>query len=439
LNGLWVLLGENVGTGNAFSSAQDGNLKSEFRRIASNTNIDFNVYDENGQLYYSSQPRIFEQGIVSDRINPEALHELIAFRRTQFIHPERIGTLNYIAAYAPFVSEKGTMTGFLQLPYFEKQKERNREVSGFLSALLNIYVLLFALAVFIAALISSRITQPLTVIQERMSAMRFGRTNEPIAYSADDEIGQLVNEYNRMLQELAESADKLARSERESAWREMAKQVAHEIKNPLTPMKLSVQHLQRAWTDHRDDREQMTLKMAQTLIQQIDTLSAIATEFSNFAKMPQAAPQALTISDVLRQTITLFSGSSSHEFRLNMPDQPLKVYADKDHLNRVFSNLIKNAVQAIPDDRQGVISVSLQEVEGFAEMNVQDNGSGIPQEQFDRIFMPNFTTKNSGTGLGLAMVKNIVEQGGGSVRFVSEVGIGSTFTVRWPLAGGLFS
>jgi hypothetical protein len=434
LNGLWVLLGENAAVGEPLSSTAKESLPLDLQRIAANTNFDFNIFDETGRLFYSSQPRIFDQEIISFRMNPEAYHELNEFQRTQFIHRESVGKLEYIAGYAPFVGANGKMTGYLHLPYFEKQQERNREISGFLSALLNIYVLLFALAVFLTAFVSSRITQPLSLIQERLAGMRFGRKSDPIVYAAKDEIGQLVVEYNRMLKELADSADKLARSERETAWREMAKQVAHEIKNPLTPMKLSVQQLQRAWKDHHDDREAMTEKMAKTLIQQIDTLSAIATEFSNFAKMPQANPVELDLNSLLSSTISLFSSSSTHEFRFSCPQEVITVVADKDQLNRVFSNLIKNAVQAIPDDRKGLISLHLYSENQMAVVTVQDNGSGIPEDLTGKIFVPNFTTKSGGTGLGLAMVKNIVEQNGGSVSFESVVDEGTIFTVRLPIA-----
>lgn len=323
--------------------------------------------------------------------------------------------------------------GFLQLPYFEKQKERSREISGFLSALLNSYVLLFALAVFLTAFISSRITQPLSLIQERMAGVRLGRKNEPIRYETKDEIGQLVDEYNRMLKELSDSADRLAQGEREGAWREMARQVAHEIKNPLTPMKLSVQHLQRAWKEHRDDREAMTEKMAQTLIQQIDTLSAIATEFSNFAQMPKAEPVIVDIQQILDQSIDLFRKSSEHEFRYDGTEGAVFVKADPAQLNRVFSNLLKNAVQAIPPERQGHIEVGLKSLDGYAVVTVQDDGIGITEEQRSSIFVPNFTTKSGGTGLGLAMVKNIVEQAGGNVGFESTPGAGTLFTIRFPL------
>ncbi|MFM2136737.1 MAG: hypothetical protein RL021_2137, partial [Bacteroidota bacterium] len=433
LNGLWIELDEILVRETDFSIPVPSDLQQRLQTISKNTNIDYNVFDGNGRLVFSSQPRIYEQGIVSDRMNPAAFSHLIQTRQTQFLVREQVGKLNYIAAYAPFLSGRGEMMGFLQLPYFEKQKERSREISGFLSALLNSYVLLFALAVFLTAFISSRITQPLSLIQERMAGVRLGRKNEPIRYESKDEIGQLVDEYNRMLKELSDSADRLAQGEREGAWREMARQVAHEIKNPLTPMKLSVQHLQRAWKEHREDREAMTEKMAQTLIQQIDTLSAIATEFSNFAQMPKADPAVVDVQQILEQCLHLFRKSSEHEFHFNGSADPVFVKADPAQLNRVFSNLLKNAIQAIPTERRGIITVGLTVQRDQVVITVQDNGVGISDDQRPRIFVPNFTTKSGGTGLGLAMVKNIVEQSGGGVAFESVPGEGTVFTVRLPL------
>jgi signal transduction histidine kinase len=435
LNGLWIELDEMLRSEQDFSIPVSSELGARLQTIAKNTNIDYNIFDSRGRLVFSSQPRIYEQGIVSERMNPHAISHLRETRQTQFLDREQVGGLNYIAAYAPFLSPQGNMTGFLQLPYFEKQKERSREISGFLSALLNIYVLLFALAVFLTAFISSRITQPLSLIQEKMAGVRLGRKNEPIRYAAKDEIGQLVDEYNRMLKELSDSAERLAQGEREGAWREMAKQVAHEIKNPLTPMKLSVQHLQRAWKEHREDREAMTEKMAQTLIQQIDTLSSIASEFSNFAQMPRPEPVVLDIRTVLEKSIELFRDSSDHRFSFATLSSPVLVKADPAQLNRVFSNLLKNAVQAVPEGREGRIDVELVLAGDSVRISIRDNGVGISEEQRSRIFVPNFTTKSGGTGLGLAMVKNIVEQCGGRVTFESTPGTGTVFTLELPLSG----
>lgn len=433
-NGLWILLGDQVDLGVPLTRAGGDTLSGELQKVAANTNIDFNIYNEQGGLYYSSQPRIYEQGIISDKMNPLALHELKAFGKTQYIHRENVGRLKYLAAYAPFTAPGGEITGFLHLPYFEKQTERNREVSGFLSAILNIYVLLFAFAVFVTAFISTRITQPLLIIQERLAGIRFGKKNEPIQYSAPDEIGQLVVEYNRMVKELSDSAEKLARSERESAWREMAKQVAHEIKNPLTPMKLSVQHLQRAWKEKQEGREELVERVAQTLVQQIDTLANIANEFSNFAKMPQAHPERIDMKEIAGRVAELFRESYAVGIRFEAPTEGCFIMADKDQFNRVISNLLKNAVQAIPDETEGLIRIRIERRDGKVVVSVSDNGAGIPDELRSKIFVPNFTTKSGGTGLGLAMVKNIVEQAGGSVRFESETGKGTTFRIDLPEA-----
>lgn len=434
VNGLWFLLGNNISFQTPLSKVPIEQRKEDLNQLVRNLNLDFNLYDEEGQLYYSSQPKIFEQKIVSERMNPEAFYEINKKGRTQYILPESAGKLKYIAGYSPFTDRSGKVTGYLNLPYFEKQNELNREISGFLSALINIYVLLFAMAVLVTLFISSRITKPLLLIQEKLKGFRMGKRNEPILYDRKDEIGQLVQEYNRMLDELTMSADKLAQSERESAWREMAKQVAHEIKNPLTPMKLSVQHLQRAWAENRADKEELLDKMSKTIIQQIDTLSNIATEFSNFAKMPEAIIRRIDVCSVLSSAVSLFRDTPDIDFELNIPQEPLYIKADPDQLMRAFSNLLKNAIQSIPSEKKGKIQVDLEHgQDDHCTIKVTDNGIGIPENQKDKIFSPNFTTKSSGMGLGLSMVKNIVQMAGGTIWFTSKYNEGASFQIRLPL------
>ncbi|HRH67199.1 MAG TPA: HAMP domain-containing sensor histidine kinase, partial [Bacteroidia bacterium] len=434
VNGLWFLTGDIVGFRNKLSAVAPESLVPQLNTLVNNLNLDFNLYDETGQLYYSSQPKIFEQNIISRRMNPEAFFAMQQEGKSQYIHPENAGKLNYISAYAPFTDHQGTIIAYLNLPYFEKQNELNKEISGFLSALINIYVLLFALALLVTLFISSRITQPLLLIQEKLRGIRLGKRNEQIEYSRKDEIGQLVHEYNRMIDELSESAEKLAQSERESAWREMAKQVAHEIKNPLTPMKLSVQHVQMAWKENRPGKEEMIDRMANTLIQQIDTLSAIATEFSNFAQMPQAHREAVHLHEILQSTIDLFKETPTVGIRFIPGNSDTKVMADKDQLIRVFSNLLKNSIQSIPDGIHGMLSVEVEENNSSVTVAVRDNGAGISPEEKEKIFRPNFTTKSSGMGLGLAMVKNIIENSGGKIWFTSTQGKGTTFFVNLPRA-----
>lgn len=431
-NALWFMISKNL---LSFPEGEYKETTEQFRqldRLVNNTNIDFNIYNRNGKMVYSSQPKIFEKGIISKRMDPGAYFGIKEKGLTQFIHPENVGMLSYIAAYAPFTDRSGNIIAFLNLPYFEKQNELNKEVSVFLSAIINIYVLLFALAVLVTIFISSRITKPLMLIQEKMSGIKLGATNEKIAYRENDEIGQLIYEYNRMIDELSISAEKLARSERESAWREMAKQVAHEIKNPLTPMKLSVQHLQRTFKDKGYAEDSNVDRITSTLIQQIDTLSNIATAFSNFAKMPQPLPVKIDLQKLITQVVSLYKEGVDVDFQLE--EITYYVLADKDQLIGVFSNLLQNAVQSIPADRKGKISISLRRESGFIVVEIADNGIGIPEDQRDKIFTPNFTTKSSGMGLGLAFVRNIVEDASGEVWFTSIYKSGSRFFVSFPEA-----
>ncbi len=426
VNALWFLVNDNLFlNGPTFISE---NQEDQLNKLVSNTNIDFNLYNSEGRIVYSSQPKIFKKGIVSDRMNSTAFMKINDEGLTQFIHPEKAGQLRYIAAYAPFTDRNGMISAYLNLPYFEKQNELNREVSVFLSAIVNIYVLLFALAVFVTIFISSRITQPLLLIQSKLSGIRLGRMNEKIEYKPDDEIGKLVHEYNRMIDELSDSAAKLARSERESAWREMARQVAHEIKNPLTPMKLSVQHLHRTLKDGTD--KAMIDRITETLITQIDSLSNIATAFSNFAKMPQAVPVKVNLKDVVSQVIDLYDESGNIKFHAD--DNEYFVHADRDQLTGVFSNLLKNALQAIPEDKRPDIEIHIRRQHGWITTEITDNGIGIPEDQKDKIFIPNFTTKSSGMGLGLAIARNVVEEANGKIWFTSTYGSGSTFFVSFP-------
>lgn len=397
---------------------------------------DINLYDTKGNLFASSRPKVFDEGLTSKKMNPEAFLQIAVFEKTEFIHDERIGKLEYLSAYIPFKNKDGKLLSYLNLPYFAKQNELEKEISGFLVALINIYVLLFALSIVTAILISNYVTKPLKLIQDKLSNIKLGKTNELIEWQEMDEIGSLVSEYNRMIVELAKSAELLAKSERESAWREMAKQVAHEIKNPLTPMKLSIQHLQRIWKDDAPDMDQKVERLTQTIIEQIDTLSSIATEFSNFAKMPKANLEKINVREILLNSIALFQDSENiHiDFENKTPDRAF-VLADKEQLLRVFNNLIKNAIQAIPEGRNGQIEIGLKEEDQFYIISIKDNGIGINEDAFDKIFVPNFTTKTGGMGLGLAMVKSIIESSNGKIRFETNPPEGSTFFVAIPAIG----
>lgn len=395
---------------------------------------DINLYDVNGNLYATSRPKVFDEGLVSRKMNPEAYLQIAIDKKSEFIHDENIGNLAYLSDYLPVKNKTGQLQAYLNLPYFAKQSDLEKEISSFLVALINVYVLLFALSVLAAIFISNYLTHPLRLIQEKMRQVKLGKTSDQIDWKNKDEIGSLVAEYNRMIHELAASAELLAQSERESAWREMAKQVAHEIKNPLTPMRLSIQLLQRAYSDKAPDIDQKVERLSKTMLEQIDTLASIATAFSDFAKMPKPTNEAMDLRAVTQNAIGLFQDSSEHAdfvFEDNgISEAP--IFADKEQLLRVFNNLFRNAIQAIPENRRGEIEVTLSKQNLNFVVAVKDNGTGIADEVYDKIFVPNFTTKTHGMGLGLAMVKNIVETCNGKIWFETSKGHGTTFYVSFP-------
>lgn len=408
-------------------------MAPEFSKLAGTMGSDFNLYDKNGHLVFSTQPKIFDQEIISHLMNRRAFDQLANYQNNDFIHLEEIGKLSFLSAYQVVRNGENKTIGYLNLPYLTRQNELKKEISSFLVTLINIYVLLFAISVFLTFIISNRLVKPLNVIQEKLGNIKLGKSNELIDWDAKDEIGALVNEYNKMVDQLAESAVALAQSERESAWREMARQVAHEIKNPLTPMKLSVQHLQRAIKNKSENTEELAQRVSNTLIDQIDSLTKIANEFSNFAKMPKANNSVLQLALIIKSNIDLYNESDNIVFEFDDETRnSAKVFADKEQLLRVFTNLIKNAIQAIPENKQGKIRIKLYRSNDNIEVSITDNGKGIDDESRQRIFTPNFTTKTGGTGLGLAMVKNIVESFKGKIWFESQPGTGTTFFISLP-------
>jgi signal transduction histidine kinase len=394
---------------------------------------DINLYDLNGNLLASSRSKIFEEGLTGDKMNTLAFKKLKVDHKNFVIQEEEIGSMKYLSAYVPFMNYQNKPIAYLNLPYFAKQSEIQKEVLGFVVAVINSFVLLIIFSIAIALFIANRLTRPLSVLQEKMKAVHLGKSNEFIEWKREDEIGKLVNAYNRMISELAKSAELLAKSERESAWKEMARQVAHEIKNPLTPMKLSVQQLQKAWNDKAPDLNKRIEKFTATMIEQIDTLSSIATAFSNFAKMPIANMETLDLLKIVENTSTLYKSESNIEISIICQvEETAWVYADREQLLRVFHNLIKNACQAIPEGRKGHIIIRIESENDQYLVTVEDNGCGIAEDKKSKIFEPNFTTKSSGTGLGLAMAKNIIESFNGRISFISSIETGTTFYVYLP-------
>lgn len=393
---------------------------------------DISLYDKEGDLIGSSQMKMFEEGLMSKKMSPEAYYQLAIKQGIEFIHDEKIGQLKYLSAYCSLRNDSGDLLGYLNIPYFARQSELEKEISTILAAIINIYVLLFVISVIFALAISDYFAKPLKLIQSKLSSIKLGKAGEPIEWKSKDEIGSLINEYNRMIDELQKSALLLARSERETAWREMAKQVAHEIKNPLTPMKLSIQHLQRTWKNKDEDMDKKIERITATVIEQIDTLSTIAGEFANFAKMPVTVNEKINMRTILENAILLFKDSTDTEIVFNTTLEDAFIFADKEQMLRVCNNLLKNALQAIPENRKGKIEIFLTKQDGFLLLKIKDNGTGISEDKMSKIFFPNFTTKTGGMGLGLAMVKSSVETFGGKIWFETSMQTGTTFFVSIP-------
>ncbi len=390
---------------------------------------DIHVFNNEGELVGSSQPLIFNKNLIGTRISPVPYLS----DNPDLTHYEFIGRLKYLVSYTDFYNGDFLQTGFIALPQFLSQEEIKQQISGFLSVIIHIYLIVIFLVIFLSLIIGKQLSAPLIMIENKLKLMRFGHRNEKIDYQANDEIGQLVEQYNRTIDELENSARQLAKSERESAWKTMARQIAHEINNPLTPMKLTIQQLQRTFDIKADNFEDYFKKSTKVLIEQIDNLSRIAATFSNFARLPEAQFRRVDVAERLSSVVQLFA--HNHEqievnyFGLN---EGLFVFADPEQLTQVFNNLLKNAIQAIPTNKNGKVDVTIKKTNQQISIEIADNGTGINPDIAEKLFTPNFTTKSTGMGLGLTISKNIIEITGGNISFASNNQNGTTFTINLP-------
>jgi signal transduction histidine kinase len=430
-----IELKNKLGEENHLSITSDGNYMEYLLQKFSKVFVtDINLYDTEGFLLASSRPKVFNIGLLSEQMNPSAVHSFIVRNKSEYVHEERIGELKYASAYLPFINHDGKSLGYLNLQHFGQQQDFEEQIQGFLVAIINVFMLLLAISIVLAIFISNWLTAPLRLLQENFANIRFGKYNQQISYDKEDEIGALVKDYNQKLIELEYTAQQLAQSERESAWREMAKQVAHEIKNPLTPMKLSVQQLLRVYDPNDPNSEKKLQKVAGSIIEQIDALTNIANEFSNFAKMPKPDEVTLDLIPLLENVIEVFRQDNSCKIELSTTEKSILIKADKDQMVRTFNNLINNAIQAIPENREGNVQIILSKENGKIHIELKDNGTGIPEGMRSKIFVPYFTTKSTGTGLGLAMVKQIIENHRGTIDFDSVENIGTSIIIELPEA-----
>jgi signal transduction histidine kinase/uncharacterized membrane protein YciS (DUF1049 family) len=395
---------------------------------------DINLYSPSGRLIATSRPEVFTRKLEGSMIDPVAYGMLTEPGKEEYIGEEAIGRMKYLSAYLPFYNSENQLLAYLNVPYFAMQNLLAGEVSNLVVTLINFTLLFLLLMMWVAVFLSRRITSPLYMLQQAMASVEYGKKNEHIRYSGHDEVGELVRQYNRMTDELEESASKLARTEREMAWREMARQIAHEIKNPLTPMKLNVQQLHKWWKDRVPDFDEKLRSFTNHQIEYIDNLSNIATAFSYFARLPAARPAEVDIIAQLKTTLGMFGNVSNATVNLDTGSlTKVVVMADREHLNGIFSNLLKNALQAIPSDNNGLIDIVISVTGDKVQVRFIDNGTGIPEELRPKMFTPNFTTKSSGMGLGLSIVKRYVETAGGTVWFETENEKGTAFIVEMPL------
>jgi two-component system, NtrC family, nitrogen regulation sensor histidine kinase NtrY len=398
-------------------------------KFASVFNTDINIYDLDGKLLNSTRAQIYDNKLLSVYMNPEALHLLKNEKATYINMNEKIGELEYFSAYMPFHDANGRVVAYLNLPYIAQQDQLSKEVSSFIMTLLNIYMIMMVISVLAILLLSNYITRPLILIKEKMQKIKIGGKNEHIKWTSKDELGDLVSEYNKMLDQISKSTEILANAERENAWQQMAQQVAHEIKNPLTPMKLSLQYLLKALDEKQPNYEERLRNLSSTLIDQIDTLAQIATAFSDFAKMPIGEKEFFNLSFSINAAVDLYTENDQMKVVFLNQDQDFTVFADKNNMIRVFNNLIKNATQSIKFQEKGHIEILVEDDDKFWKVTVSDNGCGISDEEKHKIFLPNFTTKSSGMGLGLVVVRNIILQHGGSIDFDSIQDKGTNFYV----------
>ena len=408
-------------------------VENSIINIAEIHGVDVNIYDLKGDLKLSSLPLPYIKGIVSTKMEPIAYYHLKDQKEVQYFQKEHIGNLNFVSSYVPVIDEAGNAYAYLNIPYFTSQSKLQQEIANFLVTIINLNAFIFLIAGIVALFITTRITNSFAVIGEKMKKINLGAINEAIIWQRNDEIGSLVNEYNKMLGKLDESAAALAKTEREGAWREMAKQVAHEIKNPLTPMKLSMQFLQRSIENNAPDVKVLAASVANTLVEQIDHLSNIASEFSQFANIENANKETLDINESLQSIKQLYEGNDKIRIRWSLLKVPVMINADKTHINRLFTNLIQNALQAVTENKMPEITVEESLMDDKLLIKIKDNGEGIPEDSWSKIFTPNFTTKTSGTGLGLAMCKRIVEQANGNIWFETSENEGTTFFILFPV------
>ncbi len=407
-------------------------LESRISEISQYARADMNLFNSSGRLLATNQRLIFENDLLAPFVNPKAMATINEAGQQESLEVESVGSLHYKSTYYGIHDEgNNQLLGILSMPFFDSEEQLKVEQREILSNILNSFTFIFVIFVILSFFASRVLTYPFKYLTDKIKMTTLTNLNEPLQWSADDEIGLMVREYNTMLAKLEKSKKELAMTEKENAWREMAQQVAHEIKNPLTPMKLKLQHMRRTLAQLPIDSKDYE-KPIDSLLNQVETLSDIATSFSSFAKMPIPESKELDLSQELKRSVRLFK-EDEIQIDLHMEREPLWILGDQKLLGRIFNNLILNAAQSVAADKKPQLEVLVKLQQNKVQIAFKDNGAGIPEEIKEKVFVPKFSTKAEGSGIGLAIAKRGVEHAGGSIWFESLEGQGTTFYMEFPL------
>ena len=405
----------------------DSVFKEKIFQIADVQNVNFSIYSLEGTLLNST---IIDS--VNNKISDSVLIKLNQSKELSIIEKTNIGGIQYRSSYSLVLDTFSNPIWILNLPYYDDDTLNTYELDSFIIIFGEVYFLILIIAIIFSYLISVYITKSLSEIGKKIKLTRIDKKNSKIQIKArSKEVNILVESYNKMVGMLNESVEKLSKSYKEQAWREMAKQVAHEIKNPLTPMRLSVQSFQRNFDINDIEIDKKLDEFSKTLIQQIDTMSTIASAFSNFAEMPAQEGGKINIIETTRLALKIFK---EKHINFKFEDKIIEVNIDRTQMVRIITNLIKNALEACDLLENPIIQVNIKKKNKNVLIDVIDNGVGIPEEIRTKIFEPKFTTKSSGMGLGLGMVKNLVSSYGGNISFKSTINSGTSFLISFPIS-----
>lgn len=414
--------------------SDQNDFRNKLSELAKLTNVDASVYDSSGLLLASSQPAIFENHLLSPLINRVAWTAIVGDKNNSFIANEQIGKLQYNCSYASIKSPgTGKLIGILSIPFFSSASSLEQSQMNVVSNILTVFVIVFILFSWMSFIVAKGLTFPLRYIIQSLKKTTLHDPNPFIVWNSTDEIGLLANEYNRMVQNLEQSKAELVRSQKESAWREIAKQVAHEIKNPLTPMKLTLQQWEKALSTGEDSPDKARKSIA-ILLAQLETLNEIAGSFSAFARMPAPILQRVELRALVKQVVDLHAPVHPGSIVFQSETDPLFIMGDEQLLGRIFSNLILNALQSGKEGQAVTVTIVSGIVGQDAVVEIRDDGRGIDEMVRERVFLPHFSTKKTGSGLGLAIARQGIEQSGGRIWFETSTGKGTVFFVQLPLA-----